>query len=947
MPSQNYRVFISYSRKNEDQKNRLLIHLSNLAYDGTIRKPWHDRLIEAGDNWRQELDAAMKQAEVALFLVSADFIASPVCQDEEVPTILERHRSEGVIIVPIIVGHCGWQHIPWIDPLNVLPLDGKPVMSQVPRDKAWTNVVEGLRQRLENKPPRKRPPAKRVSRSGRTKPPKLSLEELLRRLPGEPTRLFGRDEALGWLDAAYENPETGVLALHGFGGVGKSALVRHWLETRFSEMKDDAPRFLGVSFYSQGTREHAGSSDQFLVQALETFGEQNPGQKSLWDRGQRLAELVSEQPTVLVLDGVEPLQYGPGPHKMEGQLKDPGVHGLLARLSAHPGKSLCIVTTRLRLEDRDLQNASCVQQSVETLSPDAACELLKARGVHGSDEEINAAADYLDNHPLALVLAAEYLQTFADGEVSRLHEIPLVTEEVKAGRHAKSVMAAYEIALQRDGDPLDLELLAVLGLFDRPAKWEWLKALAKPPAIGGVTDHLVAASDLELWEAISRLRQWGMLADPGSLESPELDAHPLVREYFGERLRKRNEMDWREAHSRLFDYLTSSAKEFPDTLNELEPLYAAVTHGSAAGRHQEALDEVYYKRIVREGEFFSISKLGAFGADLAALGSFFDPPWQKPVPELSDEAKAFILNQAGSCLRSLGRLAEAVQPLQAGLEARISLEDWVSAATAAGNLSELYLTPGDLRQALAYAEQRLKLADKSGDSFRLMVGETKLANALSQAGRLSEAEAAFRKADRMQKDLQPEYPLLYSLPGFLYCDLLLEQGKYEEVESRAAQTLQLAKRNLWLLNIALDLLSLGRAYLLRAREGKTGDYAQAAEQLNQAVDGLRLAGDVEFLSRGLLARAELNIVKGDFIRARDDLDEALSIAVRGEMRLYEADCHLGYARLHVVQGEKEQAQESLTTARGMIERMGYHRRNKDVAEIEQQIGEMAGRADGG
>ncbi|HYG81464.1 MAG TPA: hypothetical protein VD861_13795, partial [Pyrinomonadaceae bacterium] len=202
--------------------------------------------------------------------------------------------------------------------------------------------------------------------------------------------------------------------------------------------------------------------------------------------------------------------------------------------------------------------------------------------------------------------------------------------------------------------------------------------------------------------------------------------------------------------------------------------------------------------------------------------------------------------------------------------------------------------------------------------------------------------SAFRKAERMQKDLQPEYPLLYSLPGFLYCDLLLEQGKYEEVESRAAQTLQLAKRNLWLLNIALDLLSLGRAYLLRAREGKSGDYARAAEQLNQAVDGLRRAGTLHHLPRGLLARAELHLLKGDFIRARADLDEALSIAVRGTMGLHQADCHLGYARLFMAQGEKDKARESWAKAKDMIERMGYGRRKKDVEEIGRELGEVTG-----
>ena len=40
-----------------------------------------------------------------------------------------------------------------------------------------------------------------------------------------------------------------------------------------------------------------------------------------------------------------------------------------------------------------------------------------------------------------------------------------------------------------------------------------------------------------------------------------------------------------------------------------------------------------------------------------------------------------------------------------------------SAAITASNLSELYLTIGDVTQALAYAEQSVQLADRSGDAF--------------------------------------------------------------------------------------------------------------------------------------------------------------------------------------------------------------------------------------
>jgi hypothetical protein len=53
--------------------------------------------------------------------------------------------------------------------------------------------------------------------------------------------------------------------------------------------------------------------------------------------------------------------------------------------------------------------------------------------------------------------------------------------------------------------------------------------------------------------------------------------------------------------------------------------------------------------------------------------------------------------------------------------------------------------------------------------------------------------------------------------------------------------------------------------------------------------------------------------------------------------VHEADCHLGYARLYLAQGEKDKAREHLAIAREMIERMGYHLRYRDVREIEELL----------
>jgi ATP/maltotriose-dependent transcriptional regulator MalT len=107
--------------------------------------------------------------------------------------------------------------------------------------------------------------------------------------------------------------------------------------------------------------------------------------------------------------------------------------------------------------------------------------------------------------------------------------------------------------------------------------------------------------------------------------------------------------------------------------------------------------------------------------------------------------------------------------------------------------------------------------------------------------------------------------------------------------------------------------------------------------MHQAVNGLRQAGQQDELPRGLLARAELYRVQGDFAQARRDLDEALTIATRGEMGLHQADGHLAYARLQLAMGDSARARESLATAREMVTRMGYHRRNAEVQELEEQL----------
>ncbi|HEX8493833.1 MAG TPA: restriction endonuclease [Pyrinomonadaceae bacterium] len=769
--------------------------------------------------------------------------------------------------------------------------------------------------------------------------PPLSRDKIsIARLPTSGPDLFGRDKELQLLDDAWANPNTNIISFVAWGGVGKTALVNHWLKQRMArDNYRGAERIYGWSFYSQGTSERAASADLFIDQALRWFGGDELADRlataSPWDKGERLAQLIRQTRTLLVLDGLEPLQHPPGPQ--EGRLKDAALQALLVELAAQQ-TGLCVISTRERIGDLvEFENGTVIQHELEHLSPQAGAQILRALNVKGDDEELEEAAKEFGGHAFSLTLLGSYLDEVLRGDIRRRKEIENLFDDTRHGNNAQKMIAAYEKWL---GEGVELSVLRLLGLFDRPAEAASIAVLRTAPAILGLTEALQNLKEQRWQQALAKLRRIKLLGAASANEPDTLDAHPLVREHFRQQLKRERLDTWREANNRLYEHLKRTAKEFPDTVEEMSPLYAAVSHGCAAGRHHEVLNEIYWMRIQRGREHFNWKKLGSFGAELAVLSGFFEILWEQPIAGLTDNAKAFVLNMAGFALRALGRLQEAAQPMQAGLKTRVAGETWENAAASASNLSELYSTIGDLPQALTFAEQSVELADRSGDEFQRMSKRTTLANALHQRGRAEEAIATFREAEEMQRQRQPEYPLLYSLQGFQYCDLLLSHGQVQEVKDRAARTLEWAKEHGGLLSNALDNLSLGCALLLEAQQMDAGVTMQADEFLQRAVDGLRQAGMMDELPRGLLARAALHQFRGDYKRAERDLAEVLRIATRGGMGLYLADYHLESARLHLAQGNLDKAREHWETAREMIERMGYHRRDGEVDEIEQQLG---------
>jgi tetratricopeptide (TPR) repeat protein len=306
-----------------------------------------------------------------------------------------------------------------------------------------------------------------------------------------------------------------------------------------------------------------------------------------------------------------------------------------------------------------------------------------------------------------------------------------------------------------------------------------------------------------------------------------------------------------------------------------------VYHGCQAGKHAETRAGIYRDRIMRGKEFYLTKKLGAFGTTLSLLANFFESPWSKSGTGLSPADQSWLIAQAGFALRAVGRLAEAVEPLEASARAGVTAGDWKSASARLGNLSELHLTLGNVTAAIDAARRSVEYADKSGDGFERECERTTLANALHQSGDLAQASRLFEEVEKMHAKRRPEYRVLYSIRGFQYCDLLRSQGQLAEVHRRANKTLQWATEYGSLLWIALDHLSLGH--------------------FDEAVNGLRRAGTLHYLPRGLLERAAHYRETKAWDKAQHDLDEVRILATRCGMRLFLTDYHLEQARVILAQ----------------------------------------------
>ena len=141
-------LFFSYSHRDEELRDELEKHLSNLKNQGVIGA-WHDRQIDAGSEWANSIDDHLNAADVILLLISSDFLASRYCYDIEMHRALERHHGGEAVVIPVILRPVDWKGAPFGN-LQALPTDSQAITIWPNRDEALLNVAQGIRQTVSN-----------------------------------------------------------------------------------------------------------------------------------------------------------------------------------------------------------------------------------------------------------------------------------------------------------------------------------------------------------------------------------------------------------------------------------------------------------------------------------------------------------------------------------------------------------------------------------------------------------------------------------------------------------------------------------------------------------------------------------------------------------------------------------------------------------------------------
>jgi len=155
------RIFVSYSHRDHEDTTlvrQVFTHLHGLRQSFPDLEIWIDqKMIRVGDQWLPEIDQALTAADLAVMVISPEFLASPFITQQELSRLLKRRNEAGLRLVPILLGSCRWPE--WLAATEIRPR-GDLALAEIHAkdptavDRALKQVMEEIAEFLGGVPPR-------------------------------------------------------------------------------------------------------------------------------------------------------------------------------------------------------------------------------------------------------------------------------------------------------------------------------------------------------------------------------------------------------------------------------------------------------------------------------------------------------------------------------------------------------------------------------------------------------------------------------------------------------------------------------------------------------------------------------------------------------------------------------------------------------------------------
>ncbi len=729
----------------------------------------------------------------------------------------------------------------------------------------------------------------------------------------------GRVEYLETITKWYKNPEVRIGALIGWGGVGKSALVRKWYdELEANKIRPDGIFWWG--FYRNAFLE------QFLNALLRyvSGGQIEPETiTGTWEKVERIKEYVGQGAYLIILDGLEQMQRSESRDEF-GKMVNNEFTELLHYLADVPkAKGLCLITTRYRLKDLDdWENRGYKNQPLIDLSVADAMLMLKKRGVKGSDDDMTKVINRYKGHALSLTSTARYLTRYYGDNIKQAPKVEFVLGDKERFKDVNKLLSRYAEKMS----DAEREFLNIFSLFRQGGtERDFAEVFRKRIKGTRFNDVLVKTSELDFRDLINGLVDWRLISCD---ETKKLyTTHPLIKSYFESDF---DEKDKKLCHKRIYKYFGENAPKEAETLDEMQPLFEQVYHGCAAGLYDEMLDDVYWEKIQRRGVGFLVYNLGAWETDLSLARSLFprgDLSQMPLVSRKSDQSR--LLNEAGLALLCTGRPKEAEELLIQKTTMQIEYEDWKNASIGYQNLAELQFRTGGLETGLDSAKKALDLAEKVKRDFNICISKAYLGWILHLLGKTEEAEKEFCEADELC--IKIEGNRLRTLAGVHYTGFLISMGRIDEASELTRQNLEICKRNNWPADISRCHCCLGAIERIR------GDKKQAEGHLNEALDIARKV-TMPFLEiEALVELGRLRLDTGKYEDAIRDAEDVLKICERTGFRFYEPGAEIVLAKAYLAEKDFEKAETNAKSAYEKAVGMKYRWAEGDAGHLLGEI----------